>query len=51
VLLGGGGVGTVLTLLFLPALYSLWFKVRRNEAATAASVAPRPALFAVPHSL
>lgn len=28
VLIGGVGVGTVLTLLFLPALYALWFKVR-----------------------
>jgi multidrug efflux pump subunit AcrB len=27
VLIGGVGVGTVLTLLFLPALYSLWFRV------------------------
>jgi multidrug efflux pump subunit AcrB len=32
VLIGGVGVGTVLTLLFLPALYSLWFKVRRDAA-------------------
>jgi len=29
VLIGGVGVGTLLTLLFLPALYSLWFKVRK----------------------
>jgi multidrug efflux pump subunit AcrB len=41
VLIGGVGVGTVLTLLFLPALYALWFKVKReaegeNEAARAA---------------
>ena len=28
VLIGGIGVGTILTLLFLPALYSLWFKVK-----------------------
>ncbi|TXN21819.1 efflux RND transporter permease subunit [Methylobacterium sp. WL9] len=27
VLIGGVGVGTVLTLLFLPALYALWFRV------------------------
>ncbi len=26
VLIGGVGVGTVLTLLFLPALYALWFR-------------------------
>ncbi|MES2148896.1 MAG: efflux RND transporter permease subunit [Pseudomonadota bacterium] len=32
VLIGGVGVGTVLTLLFLPALYSLWFKVQRQAA-------------------
>ncbi len=28
VLIGGVGVGTLLTLLFLPALYALWFGVR-----------------------
>lgn len=28
VLIGGVGVGTVLTLLFLPALYALWFRVK-----------------------
>ncbi|MBV8623070.1 MAG: hypothetical protein JO174_06250, partial [Herbaspirillum sp.] len=33
VLIGGVGVGTLLTLLFLPALYSLWFKVRKPVAA------------------
>ncbi|HZG18448.1 MAG TPA: efflux RND transporter permease subunit [Herbaspirillum sp.] len=32
VLIGGVGVGTLLTLLFLPALYSLWFKVRKPSA-------------------
>ncbi len=26
-LIGGTAVGTVLTLLFLPALYAIWFKV------------------------
>ncbi len=31
VLIGGVGVGTILTLLFLPALYSLWFNVKRKE--------------------
>ncbi len=30
VLIGGTAVGTVLTLLFLPALYALWFRVRRT---------------------
>ena len=29
VLIGGVGVGTMLTLLFLPALYALWFRVKR----------------------
>lgn len=29
VLIGGVGVGTLLTLLFLPALYALWFRVKR----------------------
>jgi multidrug efflux pump subunit AcrB len=27
-LLGGTAVGTVLTLVFLPALYSIWFRVK-----------------------
>jgi len=31
VLIGGTAVGTVLTLLFLPALYALWFRVRRTK--------------------
>ncbi|MDH3032473.1 efflux RND transporter permease subunit [Methylobacterium fujisawaense] len=35
VLIGGVGVGTVLTLLFLPALYALWFRVQRPEKAVA----------------
>ncbi len=29
-LIGGVGVGTLLTLLFLPALYALWFRVARE---------------------
>ncbi|MCE4224088.1 efflux RND transporter permease subunit [Methylobacterium sp. C25] len=29
VLIGGVGVGTLLTLLFLPALYALWFRVKQ----------------------
>ncbi|GJI98235.1 cation efflux system protein [Duganella caerulea] len=37
VLIGGVGVGTVLTLLFLPALYSLWFKVSKHAAAAVES--------------
>ena len=31
VLIGGVGVGTALTLLFLPALYAIWFKVKRPQ--------------------
>ena len=30
-LIGGVGVGTVLTLLFLPALYALFFRVHRSR--------------------
>jgi multidrug efflux pump subunit AcrB len=32
VLIGGVGAGTVLTLLFLPALYAIWFKVKQPTA-------------------
>ena len=31
VLIGGVGAGTVLTLLFLPALYAIWFKVKQQQ--------------------
>jgi len=31
VLIGGVGVGMLLTLLFLPALYALWFRVKRQN--------------------
>ena len=34
-IMGGLIVATVLTLLFVPALYAAWFRVRRTEAATA----------------
>ncbi|KQS74276.1 multidrug transporter [Methylobacterium sp. Leaf361] len=34
VLIGGVGVGTLLTLLFLPALYALWFRVNRAPVET-----------------
>ncbi len=33
VLIGGVGVGTILTLLFLPALYAIWFKVKHPVTA------------------
>ncbi len=36
-LMGGITVATVLTLFYLPALYALWFRVRRDEAAGAVS--------------
>ena len=31
-LIGGTAVGTVLTLVFLPALYAIWFKIGRSDA-------------------
>jgi len=44
VLIGGVGVGTILTLLFLPALYALWFRVKRPEGEDdgAPDAAPAP---------
>ena len=36
-------VATVLTLLFLPALYAAWFRVRRESPAHAPDVAPMTA--------
>jgi multidrug efflux pump len=32
-LMGGITVATILTLVYLPALYALWFRVQRHEAA------------------
>jgi len=47
VLIGGVGVGTLLTLLFLPALYALWFRVARapkaDAVASGAGAMPLPA--------
>jgi len=37
-LMGGITVATVLTLFYLPALYSLWFRVRRDEPPAASEV-------------
>jgi multidrug efflux pump len=37
-LMGGITVATVLTLVYLPALYSLWFRVKRDEPAPPAQV-------------
>jgi multidrug efflux pump len=36
-LMGGITVATVLTLVYLPALYALWFRVRRDEAPSEAT--------------
>ncbi|WP_174243231.1 efflux RND transporter permease subunit, partial [Beijerinckia sp. L45] len=46
VLIGGVGMGTLLTLLFLPALYALWFRVKREHrtAAVADKVQAHPHL-------
>jgi hypothetical protein len=38
-IMGGLFVATVLTLLVVPALYALWFRVRENEGASAIPVA------------
>ena len=45
VLIGGVGAGTLLTLLFLPALYALWFRVSRqpDRAPFRLADAPSPA--------
>lgn len=40
VLIGGVGAGTVLTLLFLPALYAIWFKVKNPKHYHAHEVIP-----------
>ena len=42
-LIGGTAAGTVLTLLFLPALYAIWFRVKKpdNAAALQSLVLPR----------
>jgi hypothetical protein len=40
-IMGGLFVATVLTLLVVPALYALWFRVRREEAADAATIQPQ----------
>jgi hypothetical protein len=34
-IMGGLFVATILTLLVVPALYALWFRVREHESATA----------------
>ena len=42
-IMGGLLVATVLTLLVVPALYALWFRVRRDETAEAAEIPAEPA--------
>jgi multidrug efflux pump subunit AcrB len=39
-LIGGTAVGTVLVLLFLPALYAAWFRIKPTEDAVRSSAAP-----------
>jgi len=39
-LIGGTLVGTILTLVFLPALYSLWYRIKAGEQAEPAATAP-----------
>jgi multidrug efflux pump len=41
-IMGGLFVATILTLLVVPALYSLWFRVRRDEPIEASLVPPGP---------
>jgi multidrug efflux pump len=36
-LMGGITVATLLTILYLPALYAQWFRVRRHEAPASGS--------------
>lgn len=40
--MGGLIVATVLTPVFLPALYATWFKVRADEPAREAATPPHP---------
>jgi hypothetical protein len=41
--MGGLLVATVLTLLVVPALYALWFRVRRDEGVETAEIPAEPA--------
>jgi multidrug efflux pump subunit AcrB len=47
-LIGGTAVGTALILLFLPALYAIWFRV--EPAAADVAALPIPAVGLVPHA-
>ena len=41
-IMGGLFVATVLTLLVVPALYALWFRVREDETETAVEIEDEP---------
>jgi Cu/Ag efflux pump CusA len=43
-IMGGLTVATALTIFFVPALYSAWFKVQRAVAANPPSFVPAPAV-------
>jgi hypothetical protein len=47
-MIGGILVGTVLTLLFLPALYVVWFRIRRPGDDETAQAAPEGEQAAAP---
>jgi Cu/Ag efflux pump CusA len=42
-LIGGTLGGTILTLVFLPVLYSLWYRIRPDEGRETARTAPASA--------
>jgi Cu/Ag efflux pump CusA len=42
-IIGGLAVATLLTLLFLPALYVAWFRIREPRGARAPGAADQPA--------
>lgn len=43
-LIGGTFVGTIVTLVFLPAMYSIWFKIRPEPASSTHAAKPTQAL-------
>src|SRR5438552_357166 len=47
-LIGGTTVGTVLTLAFLPALYAIWFRIRRPNPSAAGDVSPARGALPIP---
>jgi hypothetical protein len=47
-IMGGLVVATALTLVFVPALYAAWFRVRRDGPAAAPAPAPDTTSAAVP---